>query len=92
MTQQPSVNDSVDDQLEGEQEGGEHLVPQQPQDNDTPFSPPDSPIDDPSQDLDDRTHDARLDPTHPATDTNLDSQEVYDEGLSGGAEAEEPNT
>jgi hypothetical protein len=31
-----------------------------------------------------------LDDTHPSTDTNIDSMEEYDEGLSGAAEAEEP--
>jgi hypothetical protein len=31
-----------------------------------------------------------LDDTHPATDTNIDSAEEYDEGLSGAAEAEDP--
>ena len=32
-----------------------------------------------------------LDDTHPSTDTNIDSAEEYDEGLSGAAEAEDPN-
>ena len=32
----------------------------------------------------------QLDDTHPATDTNIDPTEEYDEGLSGAAEAEEP--
>lgn len=33
----------------------------------------------------------RLDATHPATDSGLELQELYDEGLSGAAEASEPN-
>lgn len=31
-----------------------------------------------------------IDDTHPATDTNIDPTEEYDEGLSGAAEAEDP--
>ncbi|MDB5166597.1 MAG: hypothetical protein JWM37_669 [Candidatus Saccharibacteria bacterium] len=31
-----------------------------------------------------------LDDTHPATDTEIDPMEEYDEGLSGAAEAEDP--
>lgn len=33
---------------------------------------------------------SNLDDTHPATDSNIDATELYDEGLSGAAEAEEP--
>ena len=31
-----------------------------------------------------------IDDTHPDTDTNIDPAEEYDEGLSGAAEAEDP--
>jgi hypothetical protein len=62
-----------------------------PEDHDTPFSPPDD-----SQPSDDATGDNQqqgtIDPTHPATDTNIEEEELYDEGLSGAAEAEEPKT
>lgn len=47
-----------------------------PQDYDTPFRPADE------DDIDD---------THQVTDTNLDPEEQYDEGVSGAAEASEPN-
>ncbi len=29
---------------------------------------------------------------HPATDSNMDDHEVYDEGIDGAAEVEEPGT
>ena len=32
-----------------------------------------------------------LSDSHPSTDTGIDSEENYDEGLSGAAEASEPN-
>lgn len=32
-----------------------------------------------------------LDATHPVTDTNIEIEEEYDEGLGGAAEAGEPN-
>lgn len=73
------TNDYTADNTNDEQtEGGESLVPQLPEDNDTPFTPPVA---------------GGLDPTHPATDsaTDLDSQELNDEGLAGTAEASEPN-
>ena len=34
---------------------------------------------------------SKLDSTHPSTDSNIQLEELYDEGLSGAAEAEEPN-
>jgi hypothetical protein len=50
------------------------------QDYDTPFRPADD------------TNDAgALDDTHQVTDTNLDPHEQYEEGVSGAAEASEPN-
>ena len=36
--------------------------------------------------------DQQLDDTHPVTDSGIDSQELYDEGVSGAAEAQEPNS
>lgn len=49
----------------------------QPGDDDTPFSPPDGVQD-------------RIDDTHPATDTNIDPMERYDEGIEGAANIELP--
>lgn len=74
-------------------EEGESLVQPLAQDNATPFSAPTDPVEDTSEELDVRTQEGQLGSTHPATDsaTNLDSHEYYDEGLSGVAEAEEPN-
>jgi hypothetical protein len=67
------------------------IVNPQPQDNDTPFSPPTDPVDDAAVGLDQRTASGQLDDTHQATDTNVDSHQAYDEGLAGAAEAQEPN-
>jgi hypothetical protein len=47
------------------------------EDNDTPAANPDDQA-------------ATLPIDHPSTDSNLDSQEAYDEGLDGAAEAEDP--
>jgi hypothetical protein len=52
-----------------------------PEDYDTPFRP-----------ADDTDPNDRLDDTHPTTDSNIDAHEMYDEGISGAAEAEEPYT
>ena len=63
-----------------------------PEDNQTPFNPaatprdPAMPADEPGQNA------AQLDDTHPSTDSNIEREEVYDEGLAGAAEAEEQNT
>ena len=79
-------NDNQDDSL------GSSIEPLA-EDNDTPFSAPTSPVDDVSSDIDVREESGQLDPTHQATDnaTNIDSQQLYDEGLAGAAEASEPN-
>jgi hypothetical protein len=66
-----------------------------PQDNGTPFqaaAPNPDPAagvvnDPPAQAASDST----LDDTHPVTDTNVQPEEQYDEGVSGAAEAQEPN-
>jgi hypothetical protein len=83
-----------DDQLDSEEiREGDSLVKPLPEDHSTPAAPPTDPIDDMSEDLDQRTASGRLDPTHQATDnaSDIDAHEMYDEGLSGAAEAEEPN-
>lgn len=50
---------------------------QLPNDFSTPFSPPSG--------VQDNTDD-----THPQADTNIDSQERYDEGISGASETNDP--
>jgi hypothetical protein len=74
-------------------EEGESLVKPLSEDNAAPFSVPTDPIDDPTVDSDIRQSSGQLDPTHQATDnaTDIDSQQLYDEGLAGAAEASEPN-
>jgi hypothetical protein len=54
-----------------------------PEDYQTPFRPAD-----PSST--DDTITSKPDDTHPITDTGLDSQELYDEGIAEGAGVEEP--
>jgi hypothetical protein len=51
-------------------------------DEETPFNEPD---DIPRSDK------KAIDDTHPATDANIEAEEEYDKGLSGAAEAAEPN-
>lgn len=70
-------------------------VPPLEEDNDTPFSPPTPP---PATDQDDNQMGSGednevkdLDPTHPATDTGVQPEEVYQDGLSGAAGVNEPN-
>ena len=81
---------STDDQHLDE---GDNTIQPLEQDNTAPFSPPTDPIDDASADMDVRTESGQLDPTHQATDSagDIDSQQLYDEGLAGAAEAQEPN-
>lgn len=73
-------------------EEGESLEPALPEDSAAPFSVPSDPVDDLSSDLEARKR-PDLEPTHQATDaaTDIDAQQLYDEGLSGAAEAKEPN-
>lgn len=69
----------------------EEELEQEVNDFDTPFSPPDEKrvdIEDWDEELGTRFD---LDPTHPITDTNIELEELYDEGISGAAEASEPN-
>jgi hypothetical protein len=88
------ADDYMADSTSGEHlEEGESLIQPLPEDNDRPFSAPTDAIDDPTADLEVREQSGNLDPTHQATDsaTDLDSQQLYDEGLAGAAEASEPN-
>src|SRR3712207_2710239 len=71
-------------------EDDENNVQPLSEDNTSPFSPPTDPINDVT-DGTDREANATIDPTHQATDSNIEMEEVYDEGLSGAAEAMEPN-
>lgn len=68
------------------------LEPALEEDNATPFSPPDDAMEDATDEPEDRRV-PELDDTHQVTDnaTDIDKQELYDEGLSGAVEAEEPN-
>lgn len=70
----------------------EERLQELPQDNGTPFQPA-TPTRDDTGPVDDdlQADDNKLDDTHPVTDTNVDPQELYDEGLPGAAEAHEPN-
>ena len=77
-----------------------------PEDGQTPFSQPDPVSADPAASDDDdqlvTTEDetvgidggsqpSTLDDTHPVTDSDVEEEDVYDEGISGAANAEEPN-
>ena len=62
-----------------------------PEDNDTPFSPPDDVTDDMADPNEENRESPALEPTHQSTDPDIDAHELYDEGLSGAVEAEEPN-
>lgn len=55
----------------------------------TPLPTGDNPVSEPD-DLPEKEKDD-LDRTHPSTDTNIQPEEEYDEGISGAAEASEPN-
>ncbi len=67
-------------------------VPELPEDNATPFSPADPVADELGGTPQERAGELpQLDSTHQATDTNIQPEEVYEEGLPGAAEASEPN-
>jgi hypothetical protein len=70
----------------------EERLEELPEDNQTPFQPAAPARDDnlPADDSGQPTSD--LDSTHPATDSNIQPEELYDEGVSGAAEADEPNS
>ena len=82
-------NDTNDEHIQE----GESIIEPLEEDNAMPFSPPNDPITDPTVDLDVREEQGRLEPTHQATDnaTDIDSQQLDDEGLAGAAEVSEPN-
>jgi hypothetical protein len=65
-----------------------------PDDNQMPFNPAAPNLDETlSSNCDDiQAKVSTLDDTHPATDSGLDPQEIYDEGIAGAAEVKEPNS
>ena len=65
----------------------------QPQDNGAPFSPafPKEEGDNNANLSQAELSRRHLDPTHPATDSNMQPEEIYEEGVAGAAEATEPN-
>jgi hypothetical protein len=72
----------------------EERLEELPEDNGTPFQPAAPSRDDTGAVDDDlQADDNQLDDTHPITDSgsDIDSQELYDEGLSGATGAREPN-
>jgi len=69
----------------------EEQIEQLPEDNQTPFSPADPPRDPDAEPDDERQNEEELDPTHPATDSNMELGGVYEEGVAGEANASEPN-
>jgi hypothetical protein len=81
---------STDD---GHLEEGESLIQPFSEDGSPPFSPPTDPVVDATTDVDVRGQSGLLNPSHQATDnaTDIDSHQLYDEGLAGAAEASEPN-
>jgi hypothetical protein len=63
-----------------------------PEDGETPFRPAQDDGGEAADEEEIREADSEpLDDTHQVTDTNLQAEEEYDEGLSGAAEADEPN-
>lgn len=64
---------------------------QLPEDGATPFSPADPPQDDSAASDDDQPMAEDLDSTHPLTDTDLQPEDIYENGVAGAAGATEPN-
>ena len=70
----------------------EERLEELPDDEGTPFGPPTEASRDPDAAPDDERQDAEtLDDTHPATDSNIELEEVYERGIAGAAGASEPN-
>jgi hypothetical protein len=94
MSDDNAADDNLRDIDDGNLEEGQSIIAPLDEDNDTPFSEPDDPVTDPTLDVDIKKQQGRLNPTHQATDnaTDIDSHQLYDEGLAGAAEASEPNS
>ena len=70
----------------------EEQLEELPEDDGTPFNPaPDLERDPDTEPDDERQAEETLDPTHPATDSNIEIDELYQQGLSSAAGASEPN-
>jgi uncharacterized protein (DUF2267 family) len=62
-----------------------------PEDNGTPFRPATDAVGDATDTHTRRRAAGQIDDTHQVTDTNLQPEEIYEEGYAGAAEAQEPN-
>lgn len=70
----------------------EEKLEELPEDNEPPFRPATNSQGDPATSVpENRARQADLRDTHPATDTNIQPEELYEEGISGAAEVSAPN-
>lgn len=69
----------------------EERLEELPEDGQTPFSPADPERNDEVRDSDGPAEPARLDDTHPDTDSDIEGEDVYEEGIAGAAGVSEPN-
>ena len=65
----------------------EERLEQLPEDNDTPFRPADPQLDDTMRTNDDGAATQQIDDTHPITDTDMQPEDEYENGLADAAEA-----
>lgn len=77
--------------MQPDEPNDEERLEQLPEDDETPFSPADPSRDPGAEADDDRQVEETLDDTHPDTDTDVQREGVYDEGLAGETGASEPN-
>jgi hypothetical protein len=68
----------------------EEKLEELPEDGQTPFSPADPEVDDELHDEEEPIHE-HLDDTHPSTDTDVQREDIYENGIPDAAEAREPN-
>ena len=64
---------------------------QLPEDGDTPFRPADAELDDTVRSEAGGAALQHLNSTHPATDTGLQPEDIYENGVAGAADATDPN-
>jgi hypothetical protein len=69
----------------------EEKLEQLPEDNETPFRPAEPPRDPDNEPDDDAQPGKDLDGTHPATDTGMQKEQLYEDGVGEAAVVEEPN-
>ncbi|HET6924411.1 MAG TPA: hypothetical protein VFH39_01100 [Candidatus Saccharimonadales bacterium] len=67
----------------------EERLEELPEDNETPFSAADSELDDTERTSGDGAVTQHVDDTHPVTDTDVQREDVYENGLADAAEAGE---